>query len=95
MSVADYIRGLAREHNVRYVRTPEDALADVITSLSGNEVIPDEAENLRVTLKRAGVIDESTCVLLLGNHLDERNGSGNINLVPGERGLPLSGTGVE
>ena len=67
----------------------------MITSLSGDEVIPDAAENLLIALKRAGMIDESTFVFLLGGYLDERNGGGHQPSAGGERGLPLPGTGVE
>lgn len=47
------------------------ALAEVITSLSGDEVKPDEIENLVVALRRANVIDGPTMVTLLGRYFDE------------------------
>jgi hypothetical protein len=67
-----YVAELARRHGVVSVRTPHDALAEVITRLSDDEIATDETENLIVALKRAGVIDGATLVDLLGRHLDER-----------------------
>jgi len=69
--LAEYIGDLAREHNVRYVRTPEDALADIITRLADDDVVTDDTEDLIVALKRAHVIDAATMVTLLGRYLDE------------------------
>lgn len=70
--LAEFIADLARTHGVRYVRTGVDDLADVITRLSDDVVVPDETEDLIVALKRASVIDASTMVSLLGNYLDEK-----------------------
>ena len=36
--LADYITGLAHQHGVQYKKTPDDAMADVITSLADDEV---------------------------------------------------------
>lgn len=70
--LAEYIAGLARQHGIRYVRTPDDALADVITRLADDEVVADDTEDLIVALKRSHVIDAATMVSLLGNYLDEK-----------------------
>lgn len=68
----EYIAGLARQHSIRYTRTPDDALAEASTRLAGDEITTDETENLLVALKRAHVIDSATMVSLLGNYLDEK-----------------------
>ncbi len=72
--VKEYIIELARRHGVRYVETPTDALANMITRLSDDEVIMDEVELLIFALKRAQVIDANTMIVLLGRYLDEREG---------------------
>jgi len=66
-----YVADLARRHGVAYVRTPHDAMAEVITRLADDDIVTDETEDLIVALKRAGVIDGATMVDLLGRHLDE------------------------
>jgi hypothetical protein len=70
--LAEYIGGLAREHNVRYVRTPEDALADVITRLADDDVVMDNVELLLLALERAGVIASADVVPLHVNYLREK-----------------------
>ena len=70
--LAAYIQGLAAKHNVVCVRTATDQLAKTITRLSGDDVGPDEIEDLLVALKRAKVIDEEVMVHLLGSYLDEK-----------------------
>lgn len=47
------------------------ALAEVITHLAGDEVKPDETEELIIALRRANVIDGPTMVTLLGRYFDE------------------------
>ncbi len=70
--IAEYVVNLAQKHGVRYVRTPDDALAEVITCLADDEISTDDTEDLIVALKRAHVIDVDTMVNLLGNYLNER-----------------------
>lgn len=70
--LAQFIAGLAEKHGVRYRRSADDALADVITRLADDEVVSDETEDLIVALRRANVIDASTMVSLLGNYLEEK-----------------------
>lgn len=70
--LAEYIGDLAREHNVRYVRTPEDALADVITRLADDDVVMDNVELLLLALERAGVIASADVVPLHVNYLREK-----------------------
>ena len=72
--VRAFIANLAKRHGVTYVKTGYDALADVITRLSDDEVKPDETENLVVALRRAKVIDGSTMVTLLGRYFYETRG---------------------
>lgn len=68
----DIILRLAKQHNVRYHHTPEDELAEVATRLAGDDVVPDEIEDLVVALKRAGAINGSEMVTLLGGYLDAK-----------------------
>jgi hypothetical protein len=69
--LANYVAALAREHGIRYVKTANDALAEVITRLADDEITTDKTEDLIVALRRANVIDGATMVSLLGNYLDE------------------------
>jgi hypothetical protein len=71
-STKAYVLALAKQVGVRYERTPEDELADVITRLSDDDVVTDEIEELIVALKRAGVINGSEMVALLSQYLDEK-----------------------
>ena len=66
-----YVAALARRHGVVYAKTGNDALAEVITRMSDDDVRTDETEDLLVALKRAQVIDGPTMVSLLGRHLDQ------------------------
>ncbi len=70
---AAFVVKLARKHGVSYVRTEHDALADVMTRLSDDEVVMDDIENLMVALRRANVIDGRTFISLLGCYIDEKN----------------------
>ncbi len=72
--LSEYISVLAQRSGVRYVPTPTDNLANIITKLSGDEILVDEIEDLLVALKRAKVIDGLTMVHLLGNYLEEKHG---------------------
>ena len=47
--LADYITGLAHQHGVQYKKTPDDAMADVITSLADDEV---HMDNVALLLQR-------------------------------------------
>ncbi|MBN6739839.1 hypothetical protein JKG47_04695 [Acidithiobacillus sp. MC6.1] len=71
-NLSEYIIALAEKRGVRYVKTANDALADVVTRLSDDEVDTDDTEDLIVALRRANAIDGSTMVSLLGNYLDEK-----------------------
>jgi hypothetical protein len=70
--VAEYVAELARKHGVQYVRTADDALAEVITRLADDEIETDETEDLIVALSRAHVIDGEDRVALLYYYLNEK-----------------------
>lgn len=70
--IAAFVQNLARQHNVRYIRSPADELADVATRLAGDQVKTDEIEDLIVELRRSKVINSETMVALLGNYLEEK-----------------------
>ena len=70
--LAKYVVDLARQHGVSYVRTADDALAEVITSLADDEVKLDEVEALLLALERAGVIESADVVPLHINYLREK-----------------------
>ena len=55
---------LAKQHNIKYVQTELDGLADQITRLSNDEVELDEIELLLVALERAGYIDSRAATRL-------------------------------
>ena len=51
--IATTVRDLAKKHQVAYVRTSLDDLADNITRLSGDDVAaPDEIQELLIALRR-------------------------------------------
>jgi hypothetical protein len=64
---------LAKRHGVTYIKSSDDALANALTRLAGEEIVPDETENLIVALRRPNVIDGPTMVDLLGRYLNEKS----------------------
>jgi hypothetical protein len=70
--LAEYITNLAKTHGVHYVKTPNDALAEVITRLSDDNVKMDRVEQLLLALERAGVIPRQNIVPLHINYLREK-----------------------
>ena len=68
----DYILNLAFAHDVAYLETPVDQLAETITRLSDDEVHLDEIERLLIALERAGVIASDNVVPLHINYLREK-----------------------
>ncbi|MFB2765068.1 hypothetical protein [Marinobacter shengliensis] len=70
--IRSYVIDLAAQHGIHYQATPADELAIVATRLAGDDVVTDEIENLIVALKRAGAINGSEMVALLGRYLDEK-----------------------
>lgn len=69
------ILDLAKRSGIHCERTTEDALADVVTRLSGDDICTDEIEDLVVALKRSGIITGPEMVELLGAYLDEKFGT--------------------
>lgn len=75
IGVSAFVADLAMRHGVEYVRTGSSAFAEVVTRLAGDDVTPDDTENLIIALRRADIIDGRTMVTLLGRYFDEmRNG---------------------
>lgn len=69
--VGNFIKNLAHEHGVTYVKTANDHLANVITSLSDDSVVLSEPELLIIALEREGVIAREDVVPLQVNFLKE------------------------
>jgi hypothetical protein len=70
-ATAARIRKMAREHHVVYVRTSRDVLAHHITQLSGDDVRPDEIEQLLIALTRSGHLSRVEMVQLQAAYLRE------------------------
>jgi hypothetical protein len=70
-STAARIRELAARHQVNYLQTPTDMLANEITRLSDDTVSFDEIECLLVALQRAGHITRNDAVQLQAQYLRE------------------------
>jgi len=66
-----HIRNLARKHQVAYVPTQSDALANHITRLAGDHVELDDVERLLIALQRAGYLSRVEIVRLQANYLRE------------------------
>lgn len=75
IGVAQFITDLAKRHNISYVKTPNDALAEVITRLSDDDVELDDVVLLLIALERAGIIPSEKVVPLHVNYLREKFGS--------------------
>lgn len=70
--LAEFIRDLAKQHNVVYVKTSYDDLAETITRLSDDDVVMDDVENLIIALERAGILPSEEVVPLHVNYLREK-----------------------
>jgi len=68
---AERIRQLARRHRVAYSETPSDHLARHMTRLAGDEVEPDEIEQLLIGLQRAGHLSRDEMIRLQAQYLRE------------------------
>lgn len=66
-----YIANLAHQHSVEYVKTGSSVLAQTITHLADDDVVPDETEKLVIALYRADIINDSDMLILLGRYFDE------------------------
>ncbi|GAB0154714.1 hypothetical protein [Marinobacterium sp. BA1] len=71
-SAKSRILALASRSGITFQPTYEDALAEVITRLSDDDVVTDDIEDLTVALKRSGVITGNEMVDLLGQYLTEK-----------------------
>ncbi len=72
LTTEKYIKKLAAENHVAYIKSDIDVLAKKFTELSGDEVVTDEIDDLFVALKRAGIITGAELVNLLGQYIDEK-----------------------
>jgi len=66
---ATAIRALAEQHKVVYSPTANDAWAQHVTRLAGDDVKFDETELLLIALQRAGYISRTDAVLMQANYL--------------------------
>ena len=71
--VSQFVARLARKHQITYVRTAGDALAEAATRLAGDEVESDATGNLLVALKRAHKLSDREMATLLVHHRREMN----------------------
>lgn len=70
-STAALIRDMAAKHNVSYVATRSDLLANDITRLSSDNVRLDEVECMLIALQRAGHINRNEVIHLQARYLRE------------------------
>ena len=70
-ATATAIRQLAEQHRVAYVRTDSDALAVHISRHSGDDVVPDDVEQLLIALQRAGHLTSRDVMRLQASYLRE------------------------
>lgn len=70
--VEEYIVELAQRHGVTYIKTPDDALAAVITHISDDDVKMDNIELLLIALERAGVVPSANILPLHYGYLKEK-----------------------
>jgi len=67
-----HVIALADRLGVRYLPSSDEALAAVVTRLSGDEVVSDDVEDLIVALRRAESITGAEMVELLSLYLNEK-----------------------
>lgn len=72
--IAEHIRRLADEYNVSYIHTSDDAISNVLTELSNDNVTMDDVELLLLALERAGAIASSDVVPMHVHYLREKFG---------------------
>ncbi len=68
---AKVIRGLAQANNVVVVLSANDAFAQHVTRLAGDDVRFDDIENTIVALQRSGVLSRVQAVKLQARYLRE------------------------
>jgi hypothetical protein len=71
IGLKSYVATLAIKHNIQADTSHNSRLARIISTLSGDDVTPDETERLIIGLRKAKIIDDQTMVEILGNYLDE------------------------
>lgn len=71
-NVEEYVRALSAAHGVTPAMDAYDRMAQVLTSLGGDDVKLDEVERLLVGLKRKGVIQGAEMVLLQSEYLNSK-----------------------
>lgn len=71
-TIAQRVNDLAKRHGVAYEKTRGDALADVITRLSDDELEQDDICDLLLALLRKGVISKAEWVDMLHSYLTEK-----------------------
>ena len=79
---AQFITLLAEQNGIEYVATTLDALAEVITGLSGDSVQLDSIELLLLALARAGVLRSEYVVPLHVSYLREKRDAELLLVVP-------------
>lgn len=70
--VGEYIHNLAAQHNIGYIMTVGDSIANAFTRLSDDDLEMDEVELLLIALERAGVVQECDVIPLHINYLREK-----------------------
>ncbi len=70
-ATAAVIRRMAEQHNVAYVRTQGDLLAQDFARLADSDVELDEVEQMLIALQRAGHLDRAELVRLQASYLRE------------------------
>jgi len=70
--LAEFVKGLADENNVSYVRTFADEWGDAVTKLADDEVNLDNTQQVLISLKRAGKISSDQMATILVKYLRER-----------------------
>lgn len=70
--IPSFASHLAAKNGVTYKRNNESVLAEIITSLSDDDVNPDDTQKLLIALTRANVISGHDMVLLLSKYLNEK-----------------------
>ncbi|WP_353628872.1 hypothetical protein [Enterobacter hormaechei] len=73
VSVANYIRQLAKANNVTANRDGMSRMAATITALADDAVELDNVEQLLVNLKRKGILSKAEFLQLQGHYLREQN----------------------
>lgn len=71
-TIRSRVMALADRYGVHYHPAPADELAEIVTRLSGDEVVTDEIEDLIVALRRARVISGLEMVDILSQYLNEK-----------------------